>query len=365
MQWIIDLTPALIVLGVLIFIHELGHFIACRLLGVRVEKFSIGFGPEIFHIEGRQTRYAVSVIPLGGFVKPSGESYEDIERDGPRPYDFLAKGPVVRLAIAFAGVMMNFVLAYFLFVAVFTVGRPVLAAKIGGFVEGYPATTSGLKAGDRVVSVQGVPVESWRELTDRIYEAGSSEIRLAVERNGRFDEVRVAPRLEEVADPFGKIHKRARIGILPAEEYIREQYPLPASLVEAGKTLIGFTGLTVKSIGYLVTGRLSLKAVSGPIGIFSLTSKTAKLGWVHLIQLTAFLSASLAVFNLIPFPPLDGGLIFFTLLEMVRRRQVSVRVQEAVTRAGLVLLIMLMVVVMYNDLVHIDFFQRLKSVLSR
>jgi len=364
-HFLINLLPALIVLGALIFIHELGHFLACKLSRVKVEKFSIGFGPEIFHIQGKETRYAVSLIPLGGFVKPSGESYDDIGEEGLKPHDFLAQGAAVKFGIAFAGVLMNFVLSYFLFATIFMIGRPILKAKIGGFVEGYPAKSSRLAVGDLVLSVDGKPVRSWRELTDSIYQAGSKELKFAIERKGKRTEISVLPKVEELKDPFGKVHQVGRIGILPSEEYSLEKYPPPQALKEAAKTLVNFTGLTFKSIGYLVTGRLSLKSVSGPIGIFAIASKTAKLGMVHVLQLTAFLSASLAVFNLIPFPPLDGGLMLFILIEAVRRKQVSLRVQDAMTKAGFVLLLALMVVVMVNDLSNLDIAAKIKTFIHR
>lgn len=362
---ILNLLPALIVLGVLIFIHELGHFLACKFYGVKVEKFSIGFGPEIFHFQGRETRYAISLIPLGGFVKPSGESHEEVVEQGLKPRDFLAKGPGIRFVIAVAGIAMNFALAYVLFAAVFMMGRPILSTRIGGLVDGYPATASQLEAGDKVLSVDGKTISSWRALTETIQSAGTREIAFEIERLGVTQAVRVLPKVEEVSDPFGKKHTISRIGILPSDEYWIEKYPPLEALREAGITLGTFTALTFKSIGYLATGRLSMKAVSGPIGIFAIASKTAKLGIVHILQLTAFLSASLAIFNVLPFPPLDGGLILFTLMEWVRRKQVSFRVQDAVTKAGFALLLLLMVVVMYNDLANLAVFGKIKGLFIR
>lgn len=365
MPMIMNLLPALVVLGVLIFIHELGHFLACKLYGVRVDKFSIGFGPEIFHFQGKETRYAISLIPLGGFVKPSGESHQEVGAEGLKPYDFLAKGPGVRFVIAAAGIIMNFVLAYVLFAAVFILGRPILSAKIGGLVEGYPATASQLKSGDKVLEVNGAKVASWRELTGAIQTAGEKEIAFHIEREGSDQTVLVLPKVEEVNDAFGKKHRISRIGILPSDEYYVEKYAPVQAFREAGVTLGNFTALTFKSIGYLATGRLSMKAVSGPIGIFAIASKTAKLGIVHLLQLTALLSASLAIFNVLPFPPLDGGLLLFTLIEWVGRRQVSFRVQDWVTKAGFALLMLLMVFVMYNDLANLAVFEKIKNLIHR
>ncbi len=365
MHFLIDLLPALIVLGVLIFIHELGHFIACKLSGVRVEKFSIGFGPEIFHLQGKETRYAISLIPLGGFVKPSGESSEDIGEEGLRPYDFLAQSPAKRFVIASAGILMNFLLAYVIFSVVFMVGRPILKAKIGGFVTGYPATASELKVGDLVLSMNDKPVRYWKELTDLIYEVQGAEIRLVILRGEKQAVVRVLPKVEDIKDIFGTTRRISRIGILPSEEYLLEKYPPMQAFQKGGEALVSFTVLTAKSIAYLVTGKLSLKMVSGPIGIFAIASKTAHLGFVHVLQLTAFLSVSLAVFNILPFPPLDGGLMLFIAIEAIRRKQVSFRVQEVLTKTGFALLLLLMVVVMYNDLANLEIFHKLKDLIHR
>jgi regulator of sigma E protease len=365
MQFLLDLLPAAVVLGVLIFIHELGHFIACRLTGVKVEKFSIGFGPEIFSFQAPETRYAISLIPLGGFVKPSGESHEELASREPASYDFIAQGPVTRFGIAVAGIAMNFFLAYVLFSAVFMAGRPVTAASVGGFVEGYPAAASGLAVGDRIVAVNGHPVENWRELTSEIFKAGAETLALSVAREGELATVSLAPRLEETRDVFGKWHQVSRIGILPGDDSVVEKYPPLEALAKGAELLVETSGLTCKAIAYLVTGQLSLKNVSGPIGIFVIASKTAHMGFVHLVQLTAFLSVSLAVFNLLPFPPLDGGLMLFIAIEALRKKRVSLRVQDAVTKTGFVLLLTLMVVVMYNDLVNIDFFSKLQQLFKK
>jgi len=365
MGFVAQILPAVIVLGILIFIHELGHFLACRFTGVRVDKFSIGFGPEIFSFQGRETRYVISLIPLGGFVKPSGEAPEDIPEKGLRPYDFLAQGPGKKFIIAIAGVLMNFILAYLIFSGIFMVGNPVLKSTVGGFVDGYPAQTSGLEAGDLIREVNGTPVSTWNELTAKIIEVGNVPLLLAVDRKGESRTLEVLPKVESVTDAFGKKRELSRIGILPGRDYRIEKYPPREAMVKGGETVLMFTGLTFKAIGYLVTGKLSLKALTGPIGIVAVTSETAKRGMVHIFQLMALLSVSLAVFNLLPFPPLDGGLMVFILIEAVRRKALSFQFQEMITKAGFALLLLLMAAVMYNDLVQIGFFGKIYQWLQR
>lgn len=359
-----DLIPALVVLGILVFIHELGHFLACRHVGVRVEKFSIGFGPEILVYQGKETRYALSLIPLGGFVKPSGESLEDAGGKAIQPYDFLAKPAYQRFYIAIAGVMMNFFLAFALFSAVYCMGKPVLNAKIGGFVENFPAVASALQKNDTIHSVNGQIVKNWNELIRQINQAAGNTLRLEVSQNGATRTVDILPKIEEQKDIFGKTQKVARLGILPADEYIVEKYGLLKSLARGAETTVQTSAMTFKAIGYLLTGRMSVKAMTGPIGIFAITSETAKRGLVHVFQLAAFLSVSLAVFNFIPMPPLDGGLMLFLLYEMTFRKEMNLKAQDLITKSGVALLLLLMLVVVFNDLASIGLIGRIQALFS-
>ena len=153
MSFLTSLGPTIIVLGVLIVIHEFGHFLACRMSGVKVEKFSIGFGPEIFHWQGKETRYAVSLFPLGGFVKPAGETFGELGASGAKKGDYLAAPLLSRIFIVVAGVLMNYFLAYALFVFMFVVGKPVPGTTVGEFVADFPAISSGMQIGDKILSV--------------------------------------------------------------------------------------------------------------------------------------------------------------------------------------------------------------------
>lgn len=359
LQGLLNLLPALGVFAFLIFFHELGHFMACRIFGVRVEKFSIGFGPEILHFQGPETRYALSLIPLGGFVKPSGEAAEEIGDKAPEEYDFLAKAPWKRWWIAFAGIFMNFLLAWGLFCLIFAIGRPMPEAKVGRFIEGYPAEASGLAIGDKIIAVNGVVVDGWTELTDAFSKSESGAIALSVSRNGEVIQLKVTPMREEEKDVFGKTHSVPRIGIVPASSYGVKKYPLDRAFIEGSKSFVQFTGMTAKAIFYLLTGRMSLNNMMGPVGIFAVTSEAASQGLAPVLQLMAFLSISLGVFNLIPFPPLDGGLLLFITIEMVTGRAVSTRIQENMAKVGLIFLLGLMVVVFYNDLAHLSVFQKI------
>lgn len=364
MGFLFSIIPTLIVLGVLILIHELGHFIACRLLGVEVEKFSIGFGPEVFHWQGKKTRYAISLLPLGGFVKPAGESLSEMEGKAPKPGDYLAAPLFSRMIIVSAGVIMNYLLAIFLFTAVFNVGRPVPGTTIGGFVDGYPAKTSGLQVGDKIIAVNQQPAASWNELTGFFTESSTEVFQLTVERrtegqpSTRLD-VAVAPKIEEVKDVFGKTHNLKRIGITPhPEANVFEKYSFIESLKHAWQAVFDLATMSYQAIFYLLTGKLSLKTLAGPIGIVALTGSAAQLGLPYVLQLAATLSVSLAVINLLPVPALDGGHLFFLMIEGLRRKPVSLQVQERASQVGFILLMALMVCVIYNDLVNLDAYEK-------
>ncbi|MBI4395075.1 MAG: RIP metalloprotease RseP [Candidatus Omnitrophica bacterium] len=363
-EFLIHAIPTVLILGALIFVHELGHFLACRFAGVGVEKFSIGFGPELLAWRGKETRYAVSLIPLGGFVKPKGETYEEIkERGSLDPRDFLAASRWNRFLILVAGVAMNFVFAYVLFVSVMMVGRPVLSPKIGGFVEGYPAETSGLQIGDQVSHLNGIPVMNWQDLTFQILRSDGGPLNFLVTRNGESHIVRVIPEMKEGHDIFGKLTRVPRIGIKPSDEFTIERFDLRDSLIKSAQFEWRLTLLTYEALWHLVTGRLSLKTISGPIGIISMTGNAAKMGIVALLQFTAILSVSLAVINSLPIPALDGGHLFFLLIEVVRRKQLSVTFQERLTQIGFCLLMSLMLLVVYNDLANIGAIEKIKTLL--
>ncbi len=366
MNFLFGLLPTAIVLGILILVHEFGHFIACRLSGVRVEKFSIGFGPKLLSLKGKETEYAISLFPFGGYVKPSGESASELEGGQLRPYDYLAAPVWKRIFIVAAGVLMNYVLSFVLFAAIYMIGRPVPLAQIGEFVKDYPAEASGLKKGDRVVTLEGAPVKLWADLTEKLNQVSREEVTLQVVREGKELSIRVPVRLEPIKDVFGKTHVLPRVGILPDQEAFEiEKLPFPTAIREAFITEVNLAVMTYKGLFYLVSGRLSLKTISGPIGIMAMTGTAAKLGIVYLLHLTAVLGISLAVINLLPIPALDGGHLVFLIIEAVRGKQVSLKFQERVTQIGFTFLMILMVLVLYNDIVNLQVFDRIKAVFGR
>lgn len=365
-EFLTQLIPAVVILGILIFVHEWGHFLACRFAGVSVEKFSIGFGPELASWQGRQTRYSISLVPFGGYVKPQGESYEEIEKQGgaPKPGDFLAASRWNRFFILVAGVTMNFFLAYVLFVVVMVMGRPVPAPQIGKLLEGSPAQVSGLKVGDEITHVDGRSVSSWQDLMMKILGSEGSTLTFTVEREDRVHEIQVTPTMEEGRDLFGEKARVPRIGIIRADAFRIEKYSVGMAFVAAGALEWHLSTLTCQALWRLVTGKLSPRTLVGPIGIVSLAGSAAKMGAAAVIQFTGFLSVSLAVLNLLPIPALDGGHLFFLGIESIRRKHLNPRIQDRVTQVGFYFIMALAIFVVFNDLVNLGAIQKLKDFFS-
>lgn len=365
LNFLFQLVPTVIILGILIFIHELGHYLACIWSGVRVEKFSIGFGPELFKWQRNGTVYALSAIPFGGFVKPSGESFAELEGNLPKQGDFLAASKPKRFLILIAGIGMNYILAILLLIAVFWGGHPVLKAKVGGFVKDFPAEASGLKIGDEIKELNGRAVQNWQHMTMLIFENKNPDFNLKVVRDGEELNLTVQAKPTESTDETGKRRKISRMGISPANEYMTERFNFSDSVKYSLLTTVNLSWMTYKSLWYVVTGQMSAKSLSGPIGIMVMTGQAAKSGMSALLQLTALISISLAVINLLPIPALDGGHIFFLLLGVIMRKEVSPKIQDRMTQVGFAFLMALMVFVIFNDLNNIGIVQKVSSLFQR
>lgn len=338
------------VLSALILVHEFGHFIVAKRLGVGVEKFSLGFGPKIVSFKKGDTEYLVSAIPLGGYVKMAGDSPGEPLTGSRR--EFLSRGIGARLGIIFAGPMLNYLLAFLIFSIIFIFGSPTLTTDVGGFLKDYPAEREGLRVGDRVIAVNGKPVRFWEDMTEIIRQTVEGPVRLSVERNGMVFERQMLPVVRRTKDIFGKEVTIAMIGIAPSTRIEPVRYGFPRFFYMAFKKLTVLTAITYKALWSIMTGRLSVKeSITGPIGIFVVTTQAAKLGSIYILHLMAILSASLAIFNMLPFPVLDGGHILFLAIEKVRRRPLSMKTQEYITNTGVALLILLSVLIFYNDIV--------------
>jgi regulator of sigma E protease len=347
-------------LGILIIVHEFGHLVIAKRCGVKVERFSIGFGPRLWSVKRGGTDYQVSLIPLGGYVKMAGESYED-EIKGER-WEFLSQPPGNRLRIVIAGPLLNYALAFIIFTLIFIIGAPALSTTIGELLEGYPAVKAGLRQGDKIVTVDGKPVTYWEDMTSIIHKKFDEDVMLAVERDGKQFMVSLRPQTKEMENIFGQKIRVALIGISPSVDDVLIMRFNPVMAVYHGaRRLFMLTGFTYKALWMMATGAMSPKEATGPIGIFFLTSQAAKLGFIALLHFMAVISFNLAIFNLLPLPILDGGHVLFLTIEKIRKKPLSQRAQEAITKVGLAFLLFLVVAVSYNDLIRYGVFEKVKN----
>ncbi|MFC1657967.1 RIP metalloprotease RseP [Candidatus Omnitrophota bacterium] len=350
----------ILVLSLLILVHELGHFIAAKKMGVRVEQFSLGFGPQILSHKIKGTRYLICAIPLGGYVKLAGDTPEEFQG---RPDEYLAKSAGQRAAIVFFGPLLNYVLAFFCFWLIFFAGVPDLACRVGELLDNFGAKEAGVSIGDKILAVDDSQVEVWQDLQGIISKKVEGDIvQLLLLRDNQELEVAVRVKQERMETIWGQTKTVGLIGISPAEEFINVKYGFAGSFFAAGKRLFFLSGLTLKSLFWMVFGRMSLRdSVTGPLGIFYITQEAANLGIIPLIQVVAIISMSLAIFNLLPLPVLDGGHLFFILIEKIRGRRLSTRTEKVVTQIGISIIALLVVFVFYNDLMRYNIFDKISQ----
>ncbi|MBI2095340.1 MAG: RIP metalloprotease RseP, partial [Candidatus Omnitrophica bacterium] len=318
------------VLSVLVVAHEFGHFIVARLVGIRVEKFSIGFGPVLLRRKFWGTEFCFSLYPFGGFVKLAGESPEESEG---REWEFNSKPLFQRFLVIVAGPLMNAVLAFLLFSVVFLGGQPTLTGKIGKVLDGAPAKTAGLAEGDTVLRINGKDVRYWEDILEEVRRGGGKEMIFQVRRGSGDLEVPVAPVAKEARDIFGKRNRIAFVGIAPSSEMVYVKSDLPRALALAAGRVWTLTVMILMSLGLMVTGALSFKdSMTGPIGIFFMTREAAQMGAAYLFYFMGSLSVSLFVLNLLPIPVLDGGHLLFMLIEKIKGSPLKESTKERMTQ---------------------------------
>jgi regulator of sigma E protease len=340
---IVTIIVFILVLGLLIFVHELGHFVAARLVGVKVEEFGMGFPPRIFAIKRGETEYSLNLIPLGGFCKLLGEE------DPSEPRSLASKRPLTRLFVLGAGPMMNAVLPIVLLSVAFMIPRQVIVGdvRIEEVAPNSPAAEAGIEPGDTVLSING---QSIRNIGDVIYDTHLSlgdETTLELEgSDGSPKVVTLVPRWDP---PEGEGAMGVSLSLVNTYE-ISESYPFWEAVPKGAVTLWETFGLLRNEVrSWFAKG--TAPQVGGPVAIFQLTGEASEAGPSYLLQFAAFLSLNLAIINLFPLPALDGGRIVFVLLEVVRRgKRVSARTEGFVHLVGFAMLIGLMLVITYVDI---------------
>lgn len=344
----------IIVLGVTVFVHEFGHFIAARMMGARVEAFSIGFG-KLFGIKRGDTEYRIGYIPLGGYVKISGMVDEFMEEDGGikgEPWEFQSKGTLAKMFMISAGVIMNFIVGFLLYsIVTFAEGEPkvISTPTVGNVAKGYPAEEIGLLPGDRILSVDGIATDQWEPFRDYVQARPDQTIHLVWLHGGDTLSAAVVPKSVEV-DKDGAKTTIGLIGIDQAYEHV--PVGVGRAITIGGQTTWDIISLSLKSVGMLITGKASVKDLTGPAGIVYLSGETVRAGWVTFVAFIALINISIGLLNILPFPVLDGGHLVYILIEAVIRRPISSKVKLALQQVGLALLLLLVVVVTYHDILR-------------
>ena len=338
-----------IIFSVLIVIHEFGHYIAAKHSGVRVDKFSLGFGPVLFRRKGKETEFVICAFPLGGYVKMAGDTREDHKGF---EHEFLSKPIGIKSKIVFAGPLFNYLLALVIFCIMAFIGFPYPDSVVGSVLEDYPAASSGVQEGDRVLAVDGKEVEHWLDMAEKIYQA-EGVTNLRIEREGEVISLDIPLRQKEIIDDFGKKKNVSVIGIGASSQIKIVKYNFPQAIIKGFQSLLNFTFLVIKGFLFMILGKIPFKeAVGGPLAIYYYTSEAVKIGIVTTLGLVAALSVSLTIINLLPIPVLDGGHLLFFFLEKVRGKPISEKVEDNLTRIGLSFLIVFLVFVIYNDCVR-------------
>lgn len=341
----------ILVLGPLIFIHEFGHFLCAKLFGIRVLKFSLGFGPKVFGRTIGDTEYLVSAFPLGGYVKMYGESLSDEVANDQEGFSFSHKAIWQRFLVVFAGPLFNLVFAVLLFSTIFAVmgiSQPVKEARIGSVTINSPAAKAGLAPNDLILSINGIPVQQWADVAALIKLSAGNSATLMVKRGNQTLTFIGQPKIEQDKNIFGEIiDTRYMLGIRVADELIRIS---PFEALQTG-TLHTWTLIKITLLGIvkIIQKVVPASELGGPIRIAQIAGQQMAAGWVNLLHFTGLLSVSLGVLNLFPIPILDGGHLVFFGVEALRRKPLSVETRERLQMIGMVLLVSLMLFVFYND----------------
>ncbi len=361
------IIPFVFVLSLVVFFHELGHFLVARWCGVRIMVFSIGFGPEIVGFDDRYgTRWKISAIPLGGFVKffgddnaasvpdTAGIAAMDVQE---RAQSFAFQPVYKRAAIVVAGPLANFILAIVIFAGVFMLyGKQTMSARVDAVVPGSAAAEAGFKPGDLVVAINGHPIDDFAQMQRIVSESGGESLEITVAREGARQTLKGTPTLEEKKDTFGNVRRIGVLGIQrsPAAEDLKF-HPIapPQAIWMSVQETWSVVDRTLGYLGGVIVGREAANQLGGPIRIAQMSGQVASLGFVPLIQLAAVLSVSIGLLNLFPIPLLDGGHLLFYAIEALRGRPLSERAQEVGFRIGLAIVLMLMIFATFNDIVHL------------
>jgi regulator of sigma E protease len=348
------LLATLFVLGVLVFFHELGHFLVAKRSGIKVERFSLGFPPKLIGKKIGDTEYCISWIPLGGYVKMAGEEPDENEIKG-EPWEFMSKPVGIRALVVFAGPAMNFILAILIFWGiVFFAGKEEIhedTNQIGLVAPGGPADKAGIKPGDQIISVNGVEVKTFKDMAQIIYEQVEKPVEIKWRRDGKEYTATITTFKDRILDEKGETKEVGKIGIGPSYTVIKVGFF--RSFLEGIDTAVFILVESIKFIFGLIAGTQSVRLLGGPVFIAQVAGETAKTGFVNLLSFMALLSVNLSFVNVLPIPVLDGGHLLFLGIEKIKGRPLTIKQRAAMQQVGLAFLIFLIIFVTYNDFLRL------------
>ena len=360
---LITIIGFVLLLGPLVVIHELGHYLVARWLGVKADAFSVGFGKEVFgRTDKRGTRWKLSAIPLGGYVQFAGDMNPTSQpdnfvleglSDAERAVTFNVQPLWKRAAIVAAGPLTNLLFALVIFSAFnLAFGKIVAPPVVDGFTPNSPAQAAGLKVGDRVVAIDGAQIEDFETLRQRVWPYPEGVFKLTVRRDGVDHPVTIHAATKVLTDKFGNESRVGLLGVMAAKPRIEPVGPVEAVTMSVTQTG-GIMRMLVVGVYQIVTGERSVKELGGPIKTAKYSGEQLSLGWLEFVSFAAFISINLAFINLLPIPALDGGHLAFYAAEAVRRRPLGVRSQDWAYRTGMAFVLALMLFVTLNDVVSL------------
>ena len=368
---------AIIVLGILIFVHELGHFLLAKLMGVSVEKFSLGFGPKLVGRKIGETEYLLSAFPLGGYVKMFGEGgFIEGGKSDPRPEEehapsdttsepvlreltddekarsFAHKPVAARIAIVMAGPVFNLLFAWLIFIVLCMTGVPTVTTKVGEALKDKPAAKAGIQKGDVITAINNKPIKRWDQVAEGVTASKGTPLTLTVKRDARDISFTITPEPRIAKNLFGEKVSGYAIGVASAGEIFTEYFTPLQSVVKGTEQTWKVIDLTFMSLVKMVQRVVPMDSVGGPIMIAKMAGDMADAGGASFLAFMALLSINLGVLNLLPVPVLDGGHLLFYFMELIFRRPVPQKVREYAQQVGMVLLLGLMVLAFYNDIIR-------------
>ncbi len=344
---------AIILLSIIILVHELGHFLLAKLLGVRVLKFSIGFGPKLIGKKYGDTEYLISAIPFGGYVKPLGETPGEELPEDDKPFAYNYQPVWKRFLIAFSGPFFNIIFAVVIFFFIFLNGFPVLVPEIGEVLNNSPAARSGLIKGDKIIDIEGNTINQWDEMTTVIHKNPDKPLRLQIKRGDKIFGVSVTPERKKTRNIFGEEKEIGLIGIKPSGSSFTKKEGFISSLKNSVIRTWDISVLTVVSILKLIQRVIPADTIGGPILIVQMAGEQASRGFLNFFLFMAIININLGILNLLPIPILDGGHILFLGIEALRRKPLNEKIIVYSQRVGIAIIITIMALALYNDIIRL------------